>query len=77
MMKAKPKESAMLQRLGLMCLLVGVIASVISPYSPAQLFAAFLSLGMFSLGLGFGCVIFSVRMRRLEKQALAPPPPPP
>jgi len=76
-MKAKPKESAMLLRLGLMFLLVGVIASVISPYSPAQLFAAFLSLGMFSLGLGFGCIIFSIRMGRLEKQASAPPPPPP
>jgi len=76
-MKAKPKESAMLLRLGLMFLLVGVIASVISPYSPAQLFAAFLSLGMFSLGLGFGCIIFSIRMGRLEKQTSVPPPPPP
>lgn len=76
-MKAKPKESAVLLRLGLMFLLVGAIASGISPYSPAQLFAAFLSLGMFSLGLGVGCIIFSIRMSRLEKQASAPPPPPP
>jgi uncharacterized membrane protein len=76
-MKAKPKESAVLLRLGLMFLLVGVIASVISPYSPAQLFAAFLSIGMFSLGSGFGYVLFSIRMKRLEKQAPIPPPPPP
>jgi len=77
MMKAKPKDLSMLLRLGLMCFLVGGIASAVSPYAPAQLFAAFLSLGMFTLGLGFGCVIFSIRMSRLEKQASQSPPPPP
>jgi hypothetical protein len=76
-MKAKPKDSAVLLRLGLMCLLVGAIGSALSLYSPAQLFAAFLSLGMFSLGLGVACMIFSVRTSRLEKPTSVPPPPPP
>jgi uncharacterized membrane protein len=76
-MKVKPKESMALLRLGLMCILVGIIAAVISPYSPAQLFAAFFGIGMFLLGLGVGCIIFSIRMSRLEKQNSPPPPPPP
>jgi uncharacterized membrane protein len=75
-MKAKPKESMVLLRLGLMAILLGIIGTAISPYSPAQLFAAFLSIGMFALGLGVGCIIFSVRMSKLEKQNPPPPPPP-
>jgi disulfide bond formation protein DsbB len=75
-MKARPKDSAVLLRVGLMCFVVGAIASVLALYAPANLFAAFLGLGMFTLGLGLGCVIFSVRMRRLEKASLPPPPPP-
>jgi hypothetical protein len=76
-MKVKPKESMVLVRLGLMCILVGIIAAAISPYSPTQLFAAFFGIGMFSLGLGVGCIIFSIRMSKLEKQNPPPPPPPP
>jgi uncharacterized membrane protein HdeD (DUF308 family) len=77
-MKAKPKDSAVLLRLGLMCLLVGIIAVAVSPFAPqTQLFVAFLSLGMFTLGLGVGCLIFSLRMNRLEKKTTPPPPPPP
>jgi hypothetical protein len=75
-MKAKPKESMVLLRLGLMAILLGIIGTAISPYSPVQLFAAFLSIGMFALGLGVGCIIFSVRMSKLEKQNSPPPPPP-
>jgi uncharacterized membrane protein HdeD (DUF308 family) len=77
-MKANPKDSAVLLRLGLMCLLVGIIAVAVSPFAPqTQLFVAFLSLGMFTLGLGVGCLIFSLRMNRLEKKTTPPPPPPP
>jgi 1,4-dihydroxy-2-naphthoate octaprenyltransferase len=75
-MKAKPKDSTMLLRLGLMCLLLGIVASAISPYSPAQLLPAFLGMGMFLVGLGFGCIIFSVRFSKLEKESPPPPPPP-
>jgi hypothetical protein len=76
-MKTKPRESMMLMRLGLVFILIGIIATVISPYSPTQLFAAFLGIGTFSLGLGVGCIIFSIRMSKLEKQNPPPPPPPP
>jgi hypothetical protein len=71
-LKAKPKESTMLLRLGIISILLGIIATAISPYSPTQLFAAFLSIGMFSLGLGVGFMIFSIRMSRFEKQNQQP-----
>jgi hypothetical protein len=58
-MKDKPQESKVLLRIGLMAILVGIIGTAISPYSPTQLFAAFLAIGMFALGLSVGCVIFS------------------
>jgi pilus assembly protein TadC len=76
-MKAKPKESTALLRLGLMSVLLGIVAVAISPFSPSQLFAAFFGIGMFLLGLGFGFIIFSIRMSKLEKQNPPPPPPPP
>jgi uncharacterized membrane protein HdeD (DUF308 family) len=76
-MKVKPRESAMLLRLGIVSVLLGIVAAAVSPFSPSPLFPAFFGVGTFMLGLGVGCLIFSVRMGRIEKQNPPPPPPPP